>query len=102
MARAIFKVFFGIIETLVNVVLAPINLLIAGLFPSFSGLINNFNYVLNNYIGNGIRYFFSILPPTTRSMVLLYLSIMVSYYTITISVHAILKLYTVIKNIKFW
>lgn len=102
MAKAIFKVFFGIIETLVNVVLTPINLLIDGLFPSFAGLINNFNYVLNNYLGTGIRYFFSILPSGVRTMVLLYLSILVSYYTITISVHAILKLYTVIKNIKFW
>ena len=40
MAKAIFKVFFGIIETLVNVVLTPINKLIGVKTCQCSSLIN--------------------------------------------------------------
>lgn len=102
MASAIFTVFFNIIKTLANVVLAPINLLVVNLFPSFSGLISTFNNALNLYVGNTLNYFFYILPPNARTFVLLYVGLLVSFYTISITTHAILKVYTLIKNIKIW
>ena len=88
MAKAIFNVFFKIINGVASVLLFPVNKL--------------FNTVVNNYIGDGVAYFFTILPPNTRSVVLIYLALLVSYYTVSISLHAILKVYTIIKNIKFW
>lgn len=102
MGRAIFNVFFKIISSIVSLVLYPVNQLISGIFPDFSNMISTFNYVLDNYLGDGLAYFFNILPPTCRGIVLLYLGLLVSYYTVSISLHAILKVYTVIKNIKFW
>ena len=102
MAKAIFKVFFGLIMTVTNIVLAPINLLINGLFPDLSQLIYKFNVALNTYLGGSLAWFFNIIPSSVRSLIIIYLTILISYYTISISVHAILKVYRIIKNIKFW
>lgn len=102
MAKAIFNVFFKIINALLAVILAPVNLLVKNAFPDFSNMISTFNNFLNTYIGGSLSWFFSILPPNTRSIVLIYLALLVAYYSISISLHAILKVYTVIKNIKFW
>lgn len=102
MAKAIFNVFFKLINAIISVILYPINALVTGVFPDFAEMIATFNYVLDNYIGGGVAYFFSILPPTCRGIVLLYLTLLVAYYTVSASIHAILKIYTIIKNIKFW
>ena len=102
MAKAIFNVLFGIIKTILNLLLAPINLLVVNLFPDFSNLISNFNNTVSTYIGSGIGYFSSLLPPTTKSILLIYLTFLISYYTITYSAHAIIKIFKIIQRIKFW
>lgn len=102
MAKAIFSVFFKIITSVVNALLYFPNQIISNVFPDFSQIISTFNYVLDNYIGNGVAYFFSILPPVCRSIVLLYLALLVAYYTTSATLHAVLKVYTIIKNVKFW
>lgn len=102
MAKAIFKVFFKIIKSTVNIVLAPINAMVVGLFPDFSAMISYFNLALNRLINGTLGYFFNILPPHCKTLVALYLGLLVSYYTISITLHAILKVYTIIKNIKIW
>lgn len=102
MAKAIFSVFFKIIKAILNVVLLPINALIVNLFPDFSNMIISFNNGVQTYIGSGLGFFANLLPPTTKSLVLLYLTFLVSYYTITYSVHGIVKIFQIIKRIKFW
>lgn len=102
MAKAIFTVFFKIIKGLVNVILAPINLIVANLFPSFSTLISTFNSGVNTFLGNGLSFFLHILPPSCRTLILLWLTFLISYYSISLSIHAILKVYKLIKQIKIW
>lgn len=102
MAKAIFNVFFKIIQAFLNIVLLPVNALIVNLFPDFSSMISSFNNGVSTYIGSGLGFFSSLLPPTTRTLILLYLTFLVSYYTITYSVHAIIKIFDIIKRIKFW
>lgn len=102
MAKAIFNTFFKIIGSIVTAILTPVNALINGAFPDFSLMVNKFTATINNFLGSGLAYFFNILPPTTRSVIQIYLSLLVVYYTISISLHAILKVYTVIRNIKIW
>lgn len=102
MARAIFKVFFDVIVALTNVILTPINAIVSTLFPDLSSVIARFNYAISNYLGSGLAWFWSIIPTNCKSLIILYLTILISYYTISISVHAILKVYTIIKNIKIW
>lgn len=102
MFKILFDVLFSVISGIANVILAPINLLVAGLIPDTAKLINTFNTAVNTFIGDGLNYFFSMLPPNCRFFVLLYLTFLVAYYTISISVHAILKVYKIIQNIKIW
>ena len=102
MAKAIFNVLFSVIKTVLNILLAPINLLVVNLFPDFSSLISNFNSFVSTYIGSGIGYFSSILPPISKNIILLYLTFLISYYTITYSAHAIIKIFKIIQRIKFW
>lgn len=102
MAKIIFNVFFGIIKTIINIVLAPVNAIIANLFPGLGSIITAFNSSLTLSIGSGIAWFTHLLPPMTKSLILLYLSILIGYYTILYSVHAILKIFEIIKKIKFW
>ena len=102
MARAIFKVFFKIIVSLTNALLTPVFSLLGSLFPDLSLILTKFNYVVNNYFGAGLTWFWNIIPTGTQSLITLYLTIMITYYTISISVHAILKVFAIIKRIKIW
>lgn len=102
MFKALFNVLFKVISGIVNVVLSPINLLVSNLLPDFAEMVASWYYVLNNIIGNGFTYFFSILPPHCRNYIIIYLTFLISFYTVSISAHAILKVYTIIKNMKVW
>lgn len=102
MAKAIFNVLFKVIKSVMNILLLPINALVANLFPDFSNLISTFNQGVQTYIGGGLGYFSSILPPNTKNLVLLYLTFLVSYYTIVYSAHAIIKIFHIIQRVKFW
>ena len=102
MAKGIFNTFFKIIGSIVTAILTPVNALVNGAFPDFSLMVNKFTASINTFLGSSLAYFFNILPPTTRTVVQTYLALLVVYYTISISLHAILKVYTVIRNIKIW
>lgn len=102
MGKAIFKVLLKFIKSIVDVILAPINTLVVGLFPNLTLLINTFTTVINRVVGNTLGWFAHILPPTTKSVILLYFAILISYYTISISVHLVLKIIHIIKEVKIW
>ena len=97
MAAAFFKVFLGLIKSILNIFMAPVNLVVTQFFPNLSSLIGTFTNALNTIGGGGLTYFSSILPPITRTLILTYLGVLVSYYTITISL-----LQEVIYKIKIW
>lgn len=101
MAKAIFEVLFKVIVAITNTFLAPINLLVVNLVPDLSSLISKFNDAIL-IIGSKLGYFSSLLPPTTRTCITIYLTFLITYYTISISVHTILKVIRIIKAIKVW
>lgn len=102
MAKAIFNVFFGVIKSIISIILTPINLLVANLFPSLATIINSFNSAITLYLGGGLSWFFNLIPPTSRTLILLWVSIMLGYYTFIFSYHAILLIIHIIKRIKIW
>lgn len=102
MAKAIFEVFFKVIVALTNVFLLPINALLVNFFPDTTNLINTFNNNVTLYIGNNLAYFSSLIPPTSRSFIVFYLTFLISYYTISFTIHGILKIVRIIKAIKIW
>ena len=102
MANIIFKVFFAIIKGIATSLLSGVNLLVANLLPNFASLLTALNNSITTFIGGGVTWFFSILPPITKQAVIIYLTFLVSYYTISITLHAILKIIHIIKRVKIW
>lgn len=102
MIKLLFQVIFNMIKGLLNIVLLPLNLLIVNAFPNISSMISTFNSTVATVLGSGLGFFASLIPPITRSMILLYLTLLVAFYTISISAHIIIKVFTIIRKIKFW
>ena len=90
------------IKSIADLILSPINVLVVNLVPDLSAKISAFNSALNNVIGPTLGYFSHLLPPYTRTLIIFYLGFLITYYTIVISVHAILKVIEIIKAIKIW
>lgn len=102
MINAIFTGLFKVLNYLIDLILTPLNLLVANIFPDFSQMIGSFTTAVDTYLGGGLAYFFSMLPPITRYVVLLYISLLIGYYTISVSAFAITKIWTLIQKIKVW
>lgn len=102
MAKAIFSVLLKFIKSVADIILAPINLLVVNLLPDLSSLISTFNSAVNQVVGTNLAFFAHLLPPITKNLILIYLGFLITYYTITLSAHAILKVINIIKAIKIW
>lgn len=85
-----------------NIFLAPANSIVTNLFPDFSNLVSTFTTFINTYIGNGVLYFFSILPPNTKTFIILYLYLLVILYTASLAIHVLIKVIEIIKAVKIW
>lgn len=101
MAKAIFNVLFKIIVSITNMFLAPINALVVNFVPDLSSYISKFNSLVLEF-GSKLSYFSSMLPPTTKSILTIYLSFLIVYYTISITAHGIIKVIEIIKAVKIW
>lgn len=102
MFKALFDVFFGVIKGVVDIILTPVNLLVSNLVPDVSQMVGTFNSAVTTFFNSTLNYFFSMLPPNCRTFILLYLTFLIGYYTISFSVHSIVKVYKIIKNVKVW
>lgn len=102
MAKAIFSVLLKFIKSIADLILAPINFLVVNLLPDLSSLISTFNSAVERFLGTNLAFFAHMLPPITKSLILLYLGFLITYYTIVLSAHAILKVINIIKAIKIW
>lgn len=102
MASALFNVLFKIIGTIAGIFTAPINAILVTFFPEFAQVISNFNNGVTTLVGGSLSYFSHLLPPITKATILIYLGILVAYYTIVVNIHIILKVIKIIKNIKIW
>lgn len=102
MINAIIKGIFSLLISLLNVILLPINALVENLLPDLTNLINTFNLFITTFFNEKLGYFFHFLPPITSTVIILWLTIVIGYYTIFYSYLAISKIWTLIQKIKFW
>lgn len=105
MAKAIFKALLTLIANIVSIFMSPINTLVSTAFPDLTynvGLFRTYvGYLVQDCI-NYFNWFLYIFPQSIRNLIVLYLSILVIKYTVTLSVHLIVKVITIIKAIKIW
>lgn len=103
MVNAIFKGLFKFLINTTKIFLLPVDLLVSNLFPDFTNMVSTFDSaVTQGYIGRGLAYFGSLLPPNCRVFIIMYLTISIGLYTISLAVHGIIKVIQIIKNIKIW
>ena len=95
----------GILYTINNVisfVLLPINLIFATIFPNLSTQVSNFNTSFEGLLLRYGGYIGSIIPPGTKSIILLWLTFLISYYGIIWTYWLAVRTWTIIKKVKFW
>lgn len=102
MADSILTTILNCLTWLVNLVLSPINSLFNNLFPDMTSYISQFNSFITNYVGGSLSYFFSLLPPITKNIILLYVSFLILYYPIVWTYTLSIRLFAIIQKIKFW
>lgn len=102
MIKAIINGLMSLVTSILNIVLLPINSLIENIFPNMSSAISTFTNFVNTYIGGSLGYFSSILPPISRSIIVLWFTFLITYYSVVWSYTLIMKIWNVIQKIKFW
>lgn len=102
MIKAIINGILGVLMKLIDIVLTPLNLLFDNLFPDVSNMISTFTTFVNKYVGGTLSYFFSLLPPIFRGLLVTFLTFVIAYYGIYYTYLGIKKIFDVIQKIKFW
>lgn len=102
MGKALLKVLLKFIVTIANIFLAPIDALITNVIPDLSTAINYLNNIIDTYIVAGIDWFIYMFPTPVINAIALFLSIYISFYLVSYTIHGILAIIKVIKNIKIW
>lgn len=97
-----FKTLFKVLSSVANVFLLPVNTILTQYFPTFSEQLTSFRLLVLKYFGQPLAWFFHILPPNTRATILFYIACLGACYTITLAVHAVVKIIELIKNVKVW
>lgn len=102
MIKAILNGLLSALTGVVNFLLTPINLLVSNVFPNMSSAIATFTNFVNTYLGSNLSYFFSMFPPTFKTLLVLFITFCAGYYTVYYSYIAIVKIFNVIQKVKFW
>lgn len=105
MINAIFSGLLKFIGNLIGVATFPIDTILSTAFPNFSNNISNFNTMLDTLVfrcSRAVGNIFGILPPNTKNSIILYLSILIIIFTVSLAIHAIIKIFEIIKAIKIW
>ena len=105
MAKVFLKVLLSFIATFVNTILAPVDLVVSVLFPNLSVWENYFTSTyaqIESLVDPYVGYFLSLIGPSTSNVIALWFDVALIYYTTTITLHLIFKIFKIIQNIKIW
>ena len=69
MIKAILNGLLSALTGVVSFLLTPVNALVDNLFPDMASAIATFNNFVDTYLGSNLAYFFSMFPPTFKSIV---------------------------------
>lgn len=102
MIKAIINGILNMTIKILDIVLIPVNALFTNLFPDVSSMISTFNNFVNTYIGGGLAYFFSLLPPIFRGLLSTFITFTIAYYGVYYAYVGIKKVFDIIQRVKFW
>lgn len=98
MIKAILKGILNMLIKVVNLFLTPVNAIFSNLFPNMSTAISQFNTFVNTYVGGTFSYFFSIFPPIFRSILVIWITFLIGYYTIHFTYITAIKVWGIIQK----
>lgn len=102
MIKAILNGILSALSGVVTFLLTPINALVSNLFPDMASAIATFNSFVDTYLGSNLAYFFSMFPPIFKSLLVLFFTFCIAYYTVHFTYLALVKIFTIIQKVKFW
>lgn len=102
MIKFILNGFLNALTGVVSFLLTPINALVANLFPDMASAIGTFNNFVDTYLGSNLSYFFSMFPPIFKSLLVLFFTFCIAYFTVHFTYIALVRLFTIIQKVKFW
>lgn len=103
MINAIFTGLFKFLLNITKIFLIPVDALVSTAFPDFSEMVAVFyDGIGQSFIAQGFAYFGNLLPPNVRAFIILYLTLLIAFYTISLAVHGIVKVIEIIQSVKIW
>ena len=97
----LFTFILSLITKIVGLILSPLTSSISALLPDISSYVSRIVYFINNMLYM-VGWFFNLIPPITKSVLLLYLSLLLVFFTayaIYVVVEFSMYLITKIKNL---
>lgn len=102
MIKAIINGILNILMKVIDIVLTPLNLLFDNVFPDVGNMISTFSTFVTRYVGGSLSYFFSLLPPIFKGLLITFITFVIAYYGIYYTYLAIKKIFDIIQKIKLW
>ena len=102
MIKAIINGILNLIISILDIILIPVNALFENLFPDVTSMISTFNSIVQTYVGGGLAYFFSMLPPIFKGLLVTFITFIIAYYGVYYTYIGIKKIFDIIQKIKFW
>lgn len=102
MIKAILNGLLSALSGVVSFLLTPVNALVENLFPDMANAIATFNNFVDTYLGANLAYFFSMFPPIFKSLLVMFFTFCIAYYTVHFTYIALVKIFTIIQKVKFW
>ena len=101
-ASGLVDLVLSLVGKIISIVLYPINALFETFLPDLSNMITYYSEFLSIMVAMPINYVLHLFPPVTRSIILLWFFILISYYSIIWVYRGIILVPKIINKIKFW
>lgn len=101
MAAKILNVLLSLVLSIANVFLAPINTILTNFVPDLTEHLNYFTQGIGLFFTTKLSWFAYMIPPHTKSLIFIYITFLIAYYTVAITLHGVLWLLNVVKKLPF-
>lgn len=101
MFKALFKVIFNLLATIIQLVCLPLNLIITNALPDLTTKINQIANTIND-IFSTLTWALGLIPDALVETLLFIVTVEIAKHTIFVSTHTLIKVWTVIQKLKFW
>lgn len=101
MFKALFKLIFNLLATIIQLVCYPLNLAITNALPDLTNKITQVTNSIND-IFSTLTWALGLIPDVLVETLLFIVSVEIAKHTIFVSTHTLTKIWTIIQKLKFW